>query len=112
MKNPIIRFLPIATLMLLFSACAPQLNFLGDTYPPTNQVDTYYAEADILRKYRVMGQLSGSNQGVAGVVSLQEIQQSMIEEAKKRGAHGILFLFTDSFGQEHIVKADLIRYLD
>jgi hypothetical protein len=36
----------------------------------------------------------------------------MIAEAKKRGADAVLFLFADSYGNKHNVKADLIHYLN
>ena len=104
------RYLSIILLVTLFYSCSPQLHFLGDSYPPTTEVDTYYSIDDVNDRYRVIGQLTGNNGSTAGFNSLDEIKNAMIEEAKKRGAHGIIFLFADSQGDYHNVKADLIRY--
>ena len=106
------RHLLLFILALSFSSCVPQLHFLGDSYPPTKHVDTYYAPEDITEDFKVIGQLTGTNEGYGSLKSLDSVKNSMIEEAKKRGAHGILFLFSDSRGYEHMVKADLIRYLE
>lgn len=106
------RYISIILLAILFYACSPQLNFLGDDYPPTTHVDTYYSPNDVSQEFKVMGQLSGTNSNSSGLNSLDDIKNSMIKEARKRGAHGIIFLFADSQGSYHDVKADLIRYVD
>jgi len=106
------RYIPFALLITLFIGCSPQLHFLGDNYPPTTHVDTYYSVDDISERFKVIGQLTGNNEQSNGFNSLEQIKNSMVDEAKKRGAHGILFLFADSHGSYHNVKADLIRYLD
>jgi len=110
MKLTIKRGLSLVLMITLFTACAPQLHFLGDTYPPTTEVDTYYSIEDVDRDFRVIGQLTGTNQTSGAFKNLEEIKESMVKEAMKRGAHGILFLFSESYGYDHIVKADLIRY--
>ncbi len=106
------RYISLILLFTLFTSCAPQLHFLGDDYPPTTHVDTYYSVDDISERFKVIGQLTGTNDQSGVFKSLDGIKKSMLEEAKKRGAHGILFLFSDSHGYQHVVKADLIRYLD
>lgn len=103
------RFLLLATLILSAVACSPNIHYLGDVFAPTTEVDVFYDEGDIKNDYRVIGQLSGDNQGFSGN-GLDEIKAAMIEEAKKRGANGILFLFSDSFDDSHVVKAKLLRY--
>ena len=95
---------------VLFVACSPNINYLGDTYPPTlGQIDVYYDQGDIERDYKVIGQLQGDNSNNQ-LISLDEIRAKMIEEAKRRGAEGILFLMSDTFNNDHIIRAKLIRY--
>ena len=95
---------------VLFVACSPNINYLGDTYAPTlGQIDVYYDQGDIERPYKVIGQMQGDNSDNQ-LISLDEIRAKMIEEAKRRGAEGILFLMSDTFNNAHIIRAKLIRY--
>ncbi len=104
------RYLFILLLFSVFYSCSPQLHYLGDAYPPTTYVDTYYSEDDISEQYKVIGQLTGTNE-TNSINNLDDVKNAMIVEAKKRGANGILFLFADSLGNNHNVKAVLIKYL-
>ncbi len=104
MKN-----LVLLSIAILISACSPTMNYLGDTFPPTNDIDIFYDQGDIKKDYRVIGQLSGDNINNA-INSLEKVKSGMIEEAKMRGANGILFLFSDSYDNEHIIKSKLLRY--
>lgn len=103
------RLLLLSLLLSTVIACSPNLNYLGDIYEPTQEVDVYYDQGDIDKEYKVIGQLSGDNQGME-LNDLEDIKKAMVQEAKMRGANGILFLFTDSIENSHIVKAKLIRY--
>ena len=95
---------------VLFVACSPNINYLGDTYAPTlGQIDVFYDQGDIEREYKVIGQLQGDNSDNV-FITLDEIQAKMIEESKRRGAEGILFLMSDTYNNDHIVRAKLIRY--
>lgn len=105
MKN-----LMILSVIFLLASCTPSLNYLGDNYPPTDNVDIYYDEGDINREFKVIGQLSGDNINTA--VNLEDVKNGMIEEAKMRGANGIWFLYSDSIDNDHIIKSKLIRYTD
>jgi len=89
-------------------SCGTQLNYLGDSYSPTTKpIDVFYDLGDIPKDFRVIGKLSGQNQGLR---TLEQIKQDMIKEAQKRGAEGILFLHFDSFEMKHDVAANLIVY--
>lgn len=95
---------------IAFVACSPNINYLGDVYPPNlEEIDVFYDEGDINREYKIIGQLQGDNTDNP-LISLDEIKSKMIESAKSRGAHGILFLISDSYQNDHIVKAKLLRY--
>ena len=104
------RYLSLLITFSFLVSCAPRMYYLGDNYPPTVNVDVYYDDGDVEREYRVIGQLTGNNE--LGASSLDRIRDTMIEEARKRGADAILFLFADSFENNHSVKASLLKYQD
>ena len=104
MKN-----IALLSILFLMCACSPTLNYLGDSFPPTNKIDVYYDEGDIKNDFRVIGQLTGDNSNNT-FIDLEEVKNGMIEEAKMRGANGIWFLFSDSYDNDHLIKSKLIRY--
>lgn len=104
------KHLSLLLALCIVSSCAPRMYYLGDNYPPTTSVDVYYDDGDIEKEYRVIGQLTGNNE--TAISNLDDIKEAMIKEAKKRGAEGILFLFADSFENNHSVKASLLVYTD
>lgn len=78
-------FFALAPLMFLFS-CIATLKYMGDTHPPTTNVDIYYSSHDVKKPYTVFGKASDSGS------NLQKIQNQIVAEAKKRGANGIIYL--------------------
>lgn len=103
-------------ILLLFLAisCSPRINYLGDTAPPTTQVDTYFDMGDITKEYKVLGLLSANNAD-NGFLSLNDLKEKLIEEAKKRGADAILFLNlastnNDGLNDTHFIEAKLLKY--
>ena len=99
----------ILSLLLIFTmvSCSPLIHYVGDNYPPTSSVDVYYAVKDIKRDYTIMGRMTKE------LTYGGQVQQEMINEAKRKGAEGIIFydLETDA-GKSSVVsiKAELIRY--
>ena len=71
-------------LMFLFSCVAP-IHYIGNSYPPTDNVDIYFSSHDVKKDYAVFGKAS-----VTGI-NLQKLQNKILEEAKKRGANGIIY---------------------
>ena len=104
------KYLTTIFVLTLFISCSPRLHYLGDVHPATTEVDTYYSPDDIDIDFKVIGHLTGSNEDELFFGDLDGIKNAMIEEAMKRGANGILFLFADSYGENHSVKADLLLY--
>lgn len=96
-------------LLLSLAACSPRIHYLGDTYSPTTKVDVFYDEGDIKKDYKVIGQLSGEN-SLNTTIELDTVREKMIEKAREKGADAILFLFHDSYGENHNVQAKLLRY--
>lgn len=76
-------------LLLIASACSPKINFIGNQFAPTQQVDMYFDEKDIDQEYKVMGFLQ--NEGREFANNSDKIKEAIIAEAKRRGADAILF---------------------
>lgn len=99
----------LASLLLL--SCNP-IRYIGTSYPPTNNVDVYYSAHDVKKEYEVIGKARnvGNN--------LQKNQNKIIDEAKKRGADGIIYsdmqIATSVAGgnstSSDVLNADFIRY--
>lgn len=106
MKNAIL-------LILLFVAigCSPRFTYLGDTYSPNLDIDVYYDEGDVNRKFKVIGILSG-NTTQSFEKSIDKAKEKMIVEGGKKGAQGIIFYDILSMEDNNtIINAKLIRYI-
>ena len=66
-------------------SCSPIVDYLGKSYEPTINVDMAFNKNDIKYPYEEMGMM----QGKGGKYS--DIQNKMLEEARKRGADAIVF---------------------
>lgn len=88
-------------------SCIP-IHYIGDTYPPTDNVEVFYSEKEIGQKHSVFGHIMGSKG------SIEDIKEKLQMEAMKRGADAILFTkvdFEDSEGSRTTkISASLIRF--
>jgi len=90
-----------AALPILAIGCA-HLDYVGQSYPPTQQVDLYYSEENVGREYTVMGELAATAQEF---VSARKIQEQMVEKAKQKGADAVVIL-----GMEHFKSGENTNY--
>lgn len=77
-------------LSFVFTACTPTINYLGDSYDPTTEVDVYWDKEDIKKEYRVMG--IAKNEGYE--MDMDDpfvIKTEMVKKAKMYGADAVLF---------------------
>ena len=83
------KIIVLMLLMVLFvSACGGDevdVDYLGNSYPPTSHVDVYFSEEDITEGYLVMGRATVDG-GDA-----EELEEKVIEKARESGADGIIF---------------------
>lgn len=78
-------------IFLIIISCAPQINYLGSSYPPTQEVDIFFDEEDIQRDFKVMGMMK--NEGAEMELDdAESVKNAMIKKAKSVGADAILFL--------------------
>ena len=83
------RAFKLSSVLLFFglvSAGCASVNYVGDEYTPTTEVEIYYSEAAIEKEYDLIGHGLGSGFWVRN----QKIQSKLIEEAKEKGADAIL----------------------
>ena len=104
--------LSLIALIFLFGCVSP-LQYIGRTYPPTSNVDTYYSPHDVKKEYEVIGKVSYTGR------KLQKIQNGILEEAEKRGADGIIYsnmqsttdvVNGNSYSSGRVLNADFIKY--
>ena len=82
MRN-VLTFLAVS---FLFAACGPSVQYIGRTYPPTQNVDIYFNASDITKQYEVIGKVNGY-----ASAKFDAIQNKIIKEAKQKGADGVIF---------------------
>ena len=84
----------ILSMVLFLTACGSdiEVDYLGDSYPSTSDVDVYFSEDDITEGYLVMGRatVDGSD--------AEALQEKLIEKARENGADGIIFEAFDRVG--------------
>jgi hypothetical protein len=69
-------------------SCAPKINYLGNSFQPTNKVDVYVDESAISRDYTIVGK--GYVRTYVYSVS-ESIQKKAVNKAKQKGADAVLF---------------------
>lgn len=70
----------------LLAGCA-SIDYIGDTYSPTQYVDMYYDKADIARPHKVMGQMTVEENEFADT---SDMMKELKKEAMARGADAVL----------------------
>jgi hypothetical protein len=74
-------------LLLLLGSCASSLNYVGNSYTPTNQVDVYVDESAIRKAYEIVGKGYVRNGNLANP---ERIQKKAIRKAQQKGADAVL----------------------
>jgi hypothetical protein len=92
----------LSALLALTTACA-KVDYIGRVYPPTMQVDLFFAEQDVPRPYDVMGRVVATGNDA---VSLEKIQEKIMDKAREKGADAIVIIGLDRYpvGQETQVR--------
>ncbi len=84
----------LSIVLLLSLAACTKIDYVGEEYPPTDQVDMYFSEADIRLEYKIMGRMIAT---ADDYVSSGKMQKKIMEEAKKKGADGVVILGLDRY---------------
>ena len=75
------------SMILFLTACGSDvdIDYLGDSYTPTADVDVYFSEDDVTEGYLVMGHATADGGDT------EALQETLIEKARENGADGIIF---------------------
>jgi hypothetical protein len=74
------------------TSCA-HLDYIGENYAPTTQVDMFFDEADVKKDYKVMGHVIYTEPVFLGGGS--DMQKKILEKARAVGADGVLIIGFD-----------------
>jgi hypothetical protein len=85
-------WLPLA-LAALLAGCAT-IDYVGESYPPTPQVDVYYSEENVPREYTVIGEVIATGDAL---VSTGKMQEKIRKEAMKNGAHAVVLTSLEKY---------------
>ncbi len=72
--------------LLLVAACA-HVDYVGQSYPPTNHVDVFFTEGDVPHEYAVMGKVVAT---ANDLVSAEKLQQKIVRKAQDHGADAVV----------------------
>ncbi len=82
----------VCIFLILFAFGCTSVNYIGESFDPTLNIDTYFSEDDIEREYTVIGHALG-----LGVIfpCCDKVEAKLIEKAKLKGADAILITGLD-----------------
>jgi hypothetical protein len=83
----------LAALMICLG-CA-KVNYIGESYPPTQHVDLYISEEDIEVDYKVIGRIIATANATSNLLSDEEFQEKIMIKAREKGADGVIILGFD-----------------
>jgi len=102
-------------LVTLLAIGCTSVNYVGESFDPTTDVDVYYSKEDIKKEYTVMGHATG----LGTLASNDKIQKTLIEEARRKGADAVLITglgktlssaIDDSGIDENHIYASFLKY--
>ena len=92
----------LLVLVLFVIACAERVDYLGNSYAPTTNIELFFSEDDVEEDYVEMGRAiahAGTN------VSTEELLEDLKETAREKGADAIII---HDFGR--VVVGDTTRW--
>ena len=81
---------PVAVLFVLLG-CAT-INYIGESYPPTQHVDLYFSEEDIKTEYTVVGRILATAELDELLYSSDQFTEAILKKAREKGADGVVIL--------------------
>ena len=85
--------LALAASPLLAAGCA-HLDYMGESYAPTNHVDVYFTDENVTRPYTTMGEVIVTGDQIA---SSNMMQEKIRKEAMKRGADAVILQSLEAY---------------
>lgn len=66
------------------------VDYVGRSYPPTENVDVYLSAADVKRPYETIGQARAEVDAMPFTDNAKALQDKLVGEARSRGANGVI----------------------
>ena len=114
MKRPVKLRLLIILIVSLLTGCI-STNFIGDTFPETEDVQIFFSVREIPNEFTVFGHIVTSTSNSL-FVSVEDLKIELVAEAKKRGADGIVIngidVETGTDSEIRKINASLIKIND
>ena len=86
--------------VIIFIVHCAEVNYIGKTYQPTQEIDVYFDEKLVDREYTIIGHAIGS---AAWGISNEKIQAKLIKTAQRKGAHAIIIT---GIGKDNITTGE------
>ena len=83
-----VRWVLVAALACLLTGCAT-VDYVGESYQPTSNVEVFFAEKDVPREYKVIGQVLASGDQF---VSAGALNTRLMARAREKGAEAVIIL--------------------
>ncbi|SFU55182.1 hypothetical protein [Pontibacter akesuensis] len=113
-KSRLIYLSLMLSLMFLFTSCGPTIHYLGESYPPSTDIEVFYDVKDVKRDYKVIGKMT--NDELSSDIP-EQVRAQMVERAKQAGGDAIIFTDlgvdrTEVNSGSLVVKANVIKYTE
>lgn len=82
------KFYPAFITLTILSSCATRVDYIGNAYTPSKQVDVFVEKDAIKKPYDVIGK--GYVRMGTAFSSLEKVQKRAVEKAKQKGAHAVI----------------------
>lgn len=82
-------WIPVCAALVMLAAGCAHVDYVGESHPRTDRVDLFFSEGDIGRPYKVVGQVLATGDQYT---SAARVQRRLMQEARERGADGVLIL--------------------
>ena len=92
-QNTTRLFFLLWVVLFLLGSCT-KLDYIGEEYTPTTNVEMYFSEADVTREHKVMGHLIAT---APDLVSAEKMQKEMKKKAMEKGADAIIILGMEKY---------------
>ena len=80
-------------LLLIISGCT-KIDYIGEEYPPTSNVELFFDEDDIEYDYKIMGQLVAT---AGDFISSEKMLEDIKKKAMEKGADGVIIIGMDRY---------------
>lgn len=114
MKKSVKLRLLFIMIVSLLTGCI-STNFIGDSFPQTDNVQIFFSVREIPNDFTIFGHVVTSTSNSL-FISVEDLKIALVEEAKKRGADGVVIngidVETGTDSEIRKINASLIKIKD